>query len=248
MARVSKKLGSHSIRIEIITAIVLGVLAIACFILQGINLNASTTKMETALFNVLQFLLTVGFSWFSSRAISRADFESSLKRFAISAYRRVMDIEQIIMRLQRESRKMPILNASSDSAHMPAIEAMVLDCTQIVRSSISDWSDVIGEELLALERIQRLQREKDSLASENEYGGEDSKIESIKKELQVQIEKLKGSLPTQLRLQASDDEAVQRENIFAATWCLLQDDSDVTREKWKTLLNGLGYAGNAEKL
>jgi hypothetical protein len=43
-----------------------------------------TTKLETVLFNILQFLLAVEFAWFSTRAIVRGEFEGSLKRFAVA--------------------------------------------------------------------------------------------------------------------------------------------------------------------
>src|SRR6476646_7497739 len=87
---------SKEAKIEIIAAVVMGSLAIGCFVVQGISTGPTTTKLETSLFSTLQFLLTAGFSWFSSRAVSRADFETSLKRFAISAYRRIADVEHII--------------------------------------------------------------------------------------------------------------------------------------------------------
>jgi hypothetical protein len=43
------------------------------------------------------------------------------------------------------------------------VEAILSDTTQLVRSSISDWGDVIGDELLAIERIKRLEREKEQI-------------------------------------------------------------------------------------
>ena len=97
------KSASHQLRrsnYELIAAGTLGVLVIACFAVQALALSEKTTKLETILFNCLQFLLTVGFAWFGTKAASRTEFEASLKRFAISAYRRISDIEEIVQRLQ----------------------------------------------------------------------------------------------------------------------------------------------------
>jgi hypothetical protein len=66
--------------IELIVAVVLGALALACIIGQGVTLGPNTTATETFLFNGLQFILTSGFAWFSTRAISRIEFEGSLKK------------------------------------------------------------------------------------------------------------------------------------------------------------------------
>lgn len=197
----------------------MGFLAIGCFVVQGFLTGPTTTKLETSLFSTLQFLLTAGFSWFSSRAVSRADFETSLKRFAISAYRRIADVEHIIERLQRRIRTHSNLHNDTE---MRVVEAIVLDCAQVVKSSISDWSDVIGEELLALEKIRRLQDERDALepAQKVENSQDDKSvqaIEQLRNRIEEQIEQMQRALPPALRLEASSSVNL-RSDSRAAKW------------------------------
>ncbi len=137
---------------EIIAAIVMGLLAVGCFLFQAISLNSQTTKLETVLFNLLQFLLTIGFAWFSGRELSRVEFEKSLKQFAIGAYRRITDIDKMLRRLQRELTDMQVLEPENQG-NLHIIDAIVYDTCKVVQSSTDDWADVIGNELIAIEKI-----------------------------------------------------------------------------------------------
>src|SRR4051794_14114812 len=96
-----KKDVEPSINYEVLAAIALALMALAAYATQILLLNEKTTRLEGALFNALQFLLTVGFTWFSSRALTKREFEASLKKFAVSAYRRISDIDRIVARLKR---------------------------------------------------------------------------------------------------------------------------------------------------
>jgi hypothetical protein len=91
----SKK-GPSEASLDLIGAIALGLLTVAAFIAQAVASGSDTTPLETGLFNVLQFILTAGFGWFGTRALSRGEFEQSLRRFAVSAYRRISDIEGMV--------------------------------------------------------------------------------------------------------------------------------------------------------
>ncbi len=196
---------SRKVGIELIVAAVLGILALAFFIGQEVSVGAHTTATETFLFNCLQFLLTMGFTWFSTRAISRLEFEQSLKRFAISAYRRIADIDRMVDRLRREIREMISQTPTDALTNLRAVDAMVSDTAQIVRSSISDWGDVIGEELLAIERIRRLENEK-ALLRDEEFTKRDSEVERTRKKLEETIAALQRTLPPRLQL-ANDSES-----------------------------------------
>src|SRR5262245_58636002 len=90
----------------LVATTVLGVLALAAFGLQIWLADERSSRREAALFSALQFILTAGFTWIGSRAASRRDFEVSLKRFAIGAYRRISDIDRIVTRLRSETRSM----------------------------------------------------------------------------------------------------------------------------------------------
>jgi hypothetical protein len=107
--------------IEFIVAGTLGALAVACFIGEGLTVGAHSTATETLLFNGLQFILTSAFAWFSTRAISRMEFEESLKKFAISAHRRITDIERMVDRLNHEVREMISETPKEESSNLRVI-------------------------------------------------------------------------------------------------------------------------------
>lgn len=212
--------GLHSKQIEIIAAIAIGILAIAAFGVQAFFLSEKTTPLETVLFNCLEFLLTLGFTWFSTRAISRSEFENNLKRFAISAYRRISDIEIMTKKLQHEVHSM-ISECPIDEVHnLKLIGAIASDTAQVIRSSISDWADVIGDELITIEKIKRLEHDKEELTIKDSdydaYGvGE---LKSGVSMINQQIEKLTSSLPALLQIDSINRPTRIRENEHAAEW------------------------------
>jgi uncharacterized membrane protein YciS (DUF1049 family) len=206
---------------EIIAAIVLAALAIGCFITQLLTLNAQTSKTETALFNLLEFLLTVGFSWFGSRAVSRSLFEKELKRFAISAYRRISDIHKMINRLNLEIVDMMSRKSMIKQHELKFINAIVADTCQIVKSSTDDWIDIIGDELFALEKIKQLEREKRNLELSPLLVEEGGQTKSILKDLENKIVELRSSLPALLRAKTeelNENQRVRYDSKKAAAW------------------------------
>jgi hypothetical protein len=187
--------------IELVVAITLGALAVACFVGQIRSVGAHTTATEIFLFNSLQFILTAGFAWFSTRAVSRIEFEQSLKKFAISAYRRIADIERMVDRLQHEVREMISYVPRSEINNLRIVDAIVSDTGQLVRSSISDWGDVIGEELLAIEQIRRLEREKELLQKDESSAKVSPAMEELRKKIEDSIAMIQRTLPARLQLE-----------------------------------------------
>jgi len=165
------------------------------------------TAAETLLFNSLQFILTVGFAWFSTKAVSRIEFEQSLKKFAISAYRRVADIERMVDRLHTEVLDMISETTKSEVTNLRIVDAIVSDTSQLVRSSISDWGDVIGEELLAIERIKRLEHERARLDRDDLSAKRPFDADQIRKEkaLNQAIASILETLPAKLQLDTESE-------------------------------------------
>ena len=229
-------------RVDGIAAVVLGLGALGCFALQAFSTTSETTRAETALFNALQFVLTSGFAWFSTRAVSRGGFERSLKRFAVGAYRRISDIEQIVRRLQSHIVGMRH-DATGDEAHRLAlVGAIAEDALQVVRSSSSDWGDVIGDELLALEDLKRLERERALIEAEP------SKVQSealaeIRQALTSRIADLQASIPPGLLLE-TDDQDASRATRLAADWIAKEHE----REGGYRLrvYSGVGYPNESD--
>ncbi|MEH0390634.1 hypothetical protein [Vibrio mimicus] len=194
-----KKLNNKpSLSLEVVAAITMGILALGCFAIQAKNVSSSTTNTETALFNTLQFLLTVAFSWFSTRAISRKEFEESLKKHAVSAYRRISDIDSMLLVLKSEIKSSLENNPNSDSGDLRVLEALVISTSQVVYSSSDDWADIIGEEILAIERLKRLERDKEDERQNLELTGYENSESNKLEELERSISELRASLPASL--------------------------------------------------
>jgi len=217
-----KIIGLHAQRIEIIAAIAMGLLAVASFVLQALTLSDKTTQLETVLFNSIEFLLTLGFTWYSTRAITRSEFEDNLKRFAISAYRRIADIERMTGKLHGEVSNMIAESSSEETHNLRLVEAIISDTTQVVQSSIADWADVIGDELLTLEKIKRLEQDKEKLISRDYHA--DAKNTDIaeqniaKTNINEQISRLISSLPTLLQVEALNRSTSTADKEHAAEW------------------------------
>lgn len=204
-------------RLDTIAAVTLAVLALAAFGVQALTVGPQTTQLETVLFNLLQFLLSTGFAWFGSRAVTKTEFEDSLKRFAISAYRRVADIEVMVARLQARIDSMRADRPVDECHDLNVIAAVVDDTSQVVNSSIADWADVIGAELMAIERIRYLERRKDEIES-TETADPTAELRAKVQEIDKQIASLTSALPPRLRMDVARETRTPYQKRFAAQW------------------------------
>jgi hypothetical protein len=202
--------------VELIAAAVLGLLSIAAFGIQAESFDETTTARETALFGALQFILTLGFGWMSTRAATRIEFAASLRQFALSAYRRISDIESILLRMLRKTTEIRALEAGERRPDLDLIQAMLEDAAQVVVSSRADWSDVIGEELLTLETVKSLENQREELEQSPtpQSGAPDERLRA----LDERIDRLVAELPVQLRLEAKGSADEARSQRRAADW------------------------------
>lgn len=143
--------------LDLVAIVVVGVLALAVLILQVLNINDETTELETGLFNILQFILSFGFAWLLTRLVTKREFQENLEQFAISAYRRIRDIDVSLVRMRREIDQMRA-RYSKDGVHeLDVLKVIASDMADTVRSSIGDWADVIGEDLRKQQRLKQLE-------------------------------------------------------------------------------------------
>jgi len=134
------------------------------------------------------------------------EFEQSLKKFAISAYRRIIDIERMVDRLDHEVRQMISAAPKGEETNLRIVDAIIADTGQVLRSSISDWGDVIGEELLAIERIKRLEHEKELLKKDEVSPRITGDIGEALKKIESSIANIESTLPAPLQLDRESDE------------------------------------------
>ncbi|HCE1882579.1 hypothetical protein HJ057_23805 [Vibrio parahaemolyticus] len=169
---------------------VLGVSTLVVLGLQIVLSNSTTTKTESALFGVLQFLLSLGFAWVMAKQSTQEEFESKQRKFAIAAFRRIKEIEaqteHLIQRLNRA-----IDGPEEKFCHeLDIAKTLALSISDTTRSSKLDWADVIGDQIEVIEKIENIQGKSASLSEMNEST----------KEEQLNIQELKKSLSTELKL------------------------------------------------
>lgn len=155
------------------------------------------TPLDTALFSLIQLILTGGAAYFGARASAHREFEASLKRAGYSAYRRISDIEHLLLGIKPRTSSPETIEAT--------IESLMLT----VRSSVADWADVIGEDIRKHETVERLEAQ----AAASTQEGKD------------EIEKLRSELPPQLaidQIPSRDWTSEQR----AAWWFGRRDENE----------------------
>jgi hypothetical protein len=200
--------------LEIVAAVVLGVAAVVAFGAQALSADEGTTQTEQVLFNLVQFILTVGFAWFSTRAISRREFEQGIRRFALAAYRRVADIDSLVERLRGEVSSMLAEAQPKPESELLVVQAMTVDTCQIIKSAIADWADVIGEELETLATIERLQFRKADVAGEPERAP--TQVQTV--DIENQIADLVSLLPAELQVDVRTKQQTAYADRHAAEW------------------------------
>lgn len=177
---------------------------ISLFIFQ-LNIAENATKRELALINILQFILSLGFATLLSRIITEQQFISSQRKFAVGAFRRIKEIERLISRTQKYVSESSSLAREEMHQMQPVISEALAGAKDIVRSSIADWADVIGDEIEVEREIQRLKKwrsEQDELTSRSDADQDDAKLEDISK----RIGELMAELPPELRASVTVDE------------------------------------------
>lgn len=183
----------------IVATVLLGTLTVFSFVLQILTTNPSTTQLDAALFNIIQFTLSIGFGWVLTRMVTKEEYEDSMKHFAISAYRRIADIEKMVNRLLGEVETMRG-NYPSDSYHaLDIVRAIVIDTSETIRSSIADWADIIGEELSTLQEIEALETQKRRLEAKQTTADDERLDDERLNKLEKQIDQLVTTLPARLR-------------------------------------------------
>jgi hypothetical protein len=184
------------INFDVVTASILLLLTAIVIILQILFSGPNSTRLETSLFSIIQFILALAFSWILARISLKEEFRKSQKSFAIAAYRRITEIDAAIERLIDRTSSHIRIGHPETKKELDVILEISLGVRESIKSSISDWADIIGEEIVTINKIKELQEEKfmQPLRS-TDYNTKDKIIE-----LNNKIEEMLSSLPTPLRL------------------------------------------------
>ena len=194
-----KKKSGHVL--DTIYLILLLIATIATISLEIVFSGPQSTKLETSLFSILQFICSLGFSWFLARLSLGDEFQRSQRQFAISAYRRIIEINNAVNRLITRSTTN---KDDFDTTHeLDVINEIGIGIRESIRSSISDWADIIGNEIKAVEKIQLI-REQQTIEQQMEGFPVGAKSQSQENESNRAIEQLLSTLPSSLKIVADD--------------------------------------------
>lgn len=154
---------------------------------------------EEILYNAFEAFFSIGIGWVLQRISSRKEFQESLKQFALSAYRRISDIEKSVNRIKNAIEKARASYSREKVHELDILSIVAEELSSTVNSSIADWIDVIGEELSKKERIVELQKEQQTLKSVVSNNPDRLDANNRIKELQEEIDTLKSKLPYLLK-------------------------------------------------
>lgn len=144
-------------KFDIVIIVILVVLSLG---LIWFNYSLPDSYRTTENFFVLQgsqFLASILLGYFLQRIQSREEFQNDLKKYALSAYRRIIDIGKIIDRLFLIADNAKVKADKGKVSEIDIIQEIIISAKFIISSSNADWVDIIGEELKKKERIDELQ-------------------------------------------------------------------------------------------
>ncbi len=184
---------------EYIFLVLFGLGAIAVFAAEIVFSNPEPNPRETTLYNALELGLSLGFGWILQRIDARKQFQESLKQFAISAYRRITDIEKSVNRIRNTIEKTRMTYPRGKVHELDILRMVAEELENTVNSSIADWTDILGEDLEKKDRIEELQKEVKALKSNQQIPPKNDETIKRLEDLRREIASLRSGLPYILR-------------------------------------------------
>jgi len=204
------------------------VLEIVIFWLRIVTPPSELNQLDNVLYSSFEVIFSLYIGYFLQRIDSVRQFQESLKRYGLSAYRRIMDIRKSVDRSIIQIDKM---NKDYPKDRVNDIDVLrhILEGTfDTVESSVADWGDIIGEEIRKKERADLLQ---EKLAKSEERFNLSADDKKTIEELRSELNKINSELPLALRGDNINKEIEQQNEIFYAHYL----ESSITRDKYMTL-------------
>ena len=142
---------------------------------------------DDKLFRALEFFVSIGIGWTSQSIAAREELHRSLRQYALSAYRRILDIRRSVERMQSALSKAGKTLHEENQPPVGVLGAIIDEMSDTVTSSALDWVDIIGPDLDKLQRIQELQeraRYSSQTKSHGDGTGQDESQEALRREIE----------------------------------------------------------------
>jgi len=170
------------------------------------------TQLNDALFGALEFILVLAAGLLIQRVASREEFQRSLKQYALSAFRRISDIKRSTDHLRSQLDRVRAQYSRDRTSDLDGVSAVVSELATTVNSSVLDWIDIIGEEIVSFERAQVLQHKITSAPPPR--GATDNETRTRLDALQKELTSLRSELPLVFQA-ALQTEILPREGRFS---------------------------------
>jgi len=176
---------------KLLLFVILLLASIGLVVVQVLN-SENPTKLEVSLISALQYICSIGFTWLLSIIVFNSTYKDKQKKFAIGAFRRVKEIERNIKRTQ-EHIDQSLKDEDDLKSCLSVAKFSLVNAQDTINSSISDWADIIEDELEISAQIERLE------SSTSESKKDKSTSDSVKQEIAT----LSKKLPPELRHKVS---------------------------------------------
>ena len=199
-----------------IILILLSLVGVISLVVAQIGYANTATKLEVTLFNTLQLLLSLAFSWLLATGSSERIFHEKQRKFAMAAFRRIKEIERSLLRLDSYVRPRPDATKAQLVEAISMIRVGLAGAQDNVHSSIADWSEVIGSEIEVAHEISRLKSLRGELGEVNSKDALGRVTESVTNrlsELDEKIQSLRSSLPKELLSVTETEIEVDRQSL-----------------------------------
>jgi hypothetical protein len=193
-------------RLEFWLAVLFLVAAVSVITAQVLHVGA-LSELEVSLFSSLQFLLALLFGWVVTRLVTFEQFQASQRKFALAAFRRILEIRASLERLQR------YISKTAHGTDADLLESALTSAQGAVQSSVADWADIIGDEISITRDIERLRTLPTDLGITEPVSSKTSDP-AVAHESET-VEELLARLPPELReqLHPADDRARLRDAV-----------------------------------
>ena len=187
--------------VDYISLGVLIILATTVFIVRIFIPDVVNSALVNTLFSFFEITFSLLIGFLLQRIDSEKRFYKDLKKYGLSAYRRITDISKSLERAKLEISHRRRMKSDEKISELDIIDAIVDGVNETVKSSITDWMDIIGDDLKTQERLQVLESKLTiQKTSQDESGNNEKKINELQKEISELRNKLPAILLEQARL------------------------------------------------
>lgn len=162
--------------------------------------SETATKTESTLFNVLQFIFSTIFAWLLSAFIGETQQTESQRKFAIGAFRRIKEIERAVNRTQKYLGNLEEGCDELTKAKVNAVKGGLASLQDTVRSSIADWSDIIGDEIQIANEMQRIKKMRNDFDDSADEERNNQRNENVNDRLSELAKSLPASMANELEI------------------------------------------------